>query len=404
MTSVTYDRPEASDRLPLSPLLALAMTGFTAIMTETLPAGLLTQIADGFAVSPAMAGQLVTTYAVGSLLSAIPLTSATQGWRRKPTLLLAIVGLLVFNTATAIASSYWLALVARLLAGVAAGLAWGIIAGYARRMVADPLKGRALAIAMVGTPIALSLGMPAGTWLGAIVGWRTAFLAMSATTLVLIAWVLLAVPDFAGRAPGQRLSTLAVVQTPGILSILATIFAWMTAHNILYTFIAPFAVRAGLGAHLDLLLLLFGAAALVAIWCTGRLVDRMLRTLLLTSLAAFGGVALLFGIAGTSAPVAIIGVALWGLTFGGAATLLQTASADAAGEGVDIASAMVTTVWNAAIATGGLTGGVLLDRSGAGAFAWAILPMIAAAFFVAAAAHRSGFRPGSRTHHRLATG
>ena len=130
---------------------------------------------------------------------------------------------------------------------------------------------------------------------------------------------------------------------------------------------------------------MFGAAALAAIWCTGRLVDRMLRTSVLTSLAAFGGVALLFGIAGTLAPVAIIGVALWGLTFGGAATLLQTASADAAGEGVDLANAMVTTVWNAAIAAGGLLGGVLLDLSGAGAFAWAMLPMIAVAFFIAAA-------------------
>lgn len=265
MTADTYDQNEANDRLPLSPLLALAMTGFTAIMTETLPAGLLPQIADGLAVSSTMAGQLVTAYAAGSLLAAIPLTSATQGWRRKPTLLCAIGGLLVFNTATAMAGSYWLALAARLLAGVSAGLAWGIIAAYARRMVADPLKGRALAIAMVGTPIALSLGVPAGTWLGAIVGWGTAFLAMSATTLALIAWVLVAVPDFAGRATGQRLSTLAVLRTPGILPILVTIFAWMTAHNILYTFIAPFAVRAGLGAHLDLLLLLFGAAALVAI-------------------------------------------------------------------------------------------------------------------------------------------
>lgn len=254
VTTDCYNQTEPSDRLPLSPLLALAMTGFTAIMAETLPAGLLPQIAEGMAVSPAMAGQLVTAYAAGSLLAAIPLTSATQGWRRKPTLLCAIVGLLVFNTATAMAGSYWLALAARLLAGVAAGLAWGIIAGYARRMVADPLKGRALAIAMVGTPIALSLG-----------------------------------------------------------------------------------------------------------------------------------------------------VALWGLIFGGAATLLQTASADAAGEGVDIANAMVTMVWNAAIATGGLLGGVLLDRSGAGAFAWAILPMITVAFFVAAAAHRSGFRLGPRAHHRLTT-
>ncbi len=111
-------------RLPIPALLALAMTGFTAILTETLPAGLLPRIASGLHVSEALAGQTVTAYAVGSLVAAIPLTAATQGWRRKPTLLTAIVGFLLFNTITALSADYWLTLGARFLAGVAAGLAW----------------------------------------------------------------------------------------------------------------------------------------------------------------------------------------------------------------------------------------------------------------------------------------
>ena len=77
----------ASDSLPVAGLLALAMTGFIAILTETLPAGLLPQISDGLGVSDALAGQLVTLYAAGSLIAAIPLTAATQGWRRRRVLL-----------------------------------------------------------------------------------------------------------------------------------------------------------------------------------------------------------------------------------------------------------------------------------------------------------------------------
>ncbi|WP_258394513.1 MFS transporter [Paenibacillus sp. MDMC362] len=61
-------------------------------------------------------------------------------------------------------------LVARFFAGVSAGAAWGMIAGYARRMVPDALRGRALAVAMVGTPIALTLGVPVGTLLGDLIG------------------------------------------------------------------------------------------------------------------------------------------------------------------------------------------------------------------------------------------
>lgn len=384
------------NHLPLAALLALAMTGFTAILTETLPAGLLPNLASGLGVSESMAGQTVTAYAVGSLLAAIPLTSLTQGWRRKPTLLAAIVGFLLFNTVTAISGSYWLTLGARFFAGVAAGLAWGILAGYARRLVVDRLKGKALAIAMVGTPLALSLGVPAGAFLGATVGWREAFFAMSATTLVLIGWVFWKVPDFAGQPAQQRLSIASVFRTPGIRPILATVLVWMTAHNILYTYIAPFAKLSGLQGRVDLLLLGFGLAALVGIGLTGWLVDRMLRRLVLISLITFAGVALALGLFGTAPAVTVVGVLLWGLSFGGAATQLQTASADAAGPGVDLANAMITTVWNSAIAAGGIVGGVLLDHLGAGTFAWAALGLSLAALCIAFGARRHGFTPGPR--------
>ena len=69
----------SNERLPVGGLLALAMTGFIAILSETLPAGLLDQIADGMHISQAMAGQWVTAYALGSLLTAIPLVTLTQG-------------------------------------------------------------------------------------------------------------------------------------------------------------------------------------------------------------------------------------------------------------------------------------------------------------------------------------
>ncbi len=388
---------EGRDRLPLAALLALAMTGFTAIMTETLPAGLLPQLAAGLEVSQAMAGQLVTSYAAGSLVAAIPLTALAQGWRRRPTLLAAIIGFLVFNTVTALSTSFALALGARFLAGIAAGLAWGILAGYARRMVAGPQQGRALAIAMVGTPLALSLGVPAGAFLGAAIGWRWAFLAMSGTTVALVAWVAVAVPDYPGQAGDRRQAVGSVFASPGVRPILAVVFAWMTAHNVLYTFVAPLAARAGLEGRVDLLLLGFGLSALAGIWLIGVLVDRILRVLVLASLALFTAATLLLGLGGT-APAALTGSVLaWGLSFGGAATLLQTAIGDAAGEGVDLANAMVTTVWNAAIAGGGVIGGLLLHVGGADLLAWAAIPFIAAAFLVATAARRRGFVPGPRT-------
>jgi len=382
--------------LPVGALLALAMTGFICIVTETLPAGLLPLISDGLAISPSMAGQMVTAYALGSVLAVIPMTIATRGWRRRNVLLLTIAGFLLFNSITALSSHYGVTLVARFFAGVAAGLAWSLLAGYARRMVAPQQQGRALALAMVGTPIALSLGVPLGTWLGGLLGWRTTFGLMSGVSLVLIGWVLVKVPDFAPQPAHQRLSLRKVLTTPGVRPVLAVVISWMLAHNILYTYIAPFVAPAGLAERVDLVLLVFGIAALAGIWGTARLVEPLLRNTVLVSLAAFAAVSVLLGLLGNVPQVIYLGVAVWGLSFGGAATLLQTALADAAGDGADVALSLNVVAWNSAIAGSGVVGGVLLDTLGVAAFAWAMLLLVGVAFAIAWAASAHGFRPGAR--------
>ena len=387
----------SSDRLPIGALLALAMTGFICIVTETLPAGLLPLISDGLAISPSMAGQMVTAYALGSVLAVIPMTIATRGWRRRNVLLLTIVGFLLFNSITALSSHYGVTLVARFFAGVAAGLAWSLLAGYARRMVAPHQQGRALALAMVGTPIALSLGVPLGTWLGGLVGWRTAFGLMSALTLLLIVWVLVKVPDYPPQPAHQRLSLGQVLTTPGVRPVLAVVISWMLAHNILYTYIAPFVARAGLGERVDLVLLVFGSAALLGIWLTAKLVEPLLRKTVLASLVTFATVTLVFGFLGSVPQVIYLGVAVWGLSFGGAATLLQTALADAAGEGADVALSLNVVAWNSAIAASGVVGGVLLQTWGAASFPWAMALLLLVALVIACTAHAHGFKPGRRS-------
>ena len=387
----------AASSIPVLALLALAMTAFLALLSETLPAGLLPQIARDLNISEVMTGQLVTVYAIGSILTAIPLTALTSTWRRRNVLLLAIVAFLIFNTATALAPNYLVALVARFVTGMAAGLAWGLMAGYARRMVSVEQQGRAMAIAMIGTPLALSLGVPLGTLMGGMLGWRSIFGILSGLAVVLVAWVLLAVPDYPGQKQGERLSIRQVFMTPGVRPILAVIVAWMLAHNILYTYIAPFLAPSGLRPRVDLVLLVYGVGSLAGIWLVSQLIDRWLRKLVLGCIAAFAFVAVALGLAMESPAVIYISMAIWGVTFGGAGTLLQTASADAAGDGMDVAQAMVATIWNVAIAGGGLAGGMLLDGYGAAAFPWAMLALLLVALCIAWRAHRHSFKPGRRS-------
>nr|WP_309272580.1 MFS transporter [Paenibacillus sp.] len=389
--SAVADTPR-SERFPWGGLIALAMAGFIGVLTETLPAGLLPQISAGLGISEALTGQLVTSYALGSLLAAIPLTTATSGWRRRPLLLLCLIGFLVFNSVTALSANYSLTLVSRFMAGVSAGVLWGMVAGYARRMVADPLKGRAMAVAMVGTPFGLAIGVPAGTFLGAVVGWRAVFGLMSLLTVLLVVWILWKMPDYPGQQAGTRLPLHKVIAIPGVRSVLLVVLTWVLAHNILYTYIAPYLAEAGFAQRVDLMLLIFGITSIIGTWLTGIWIDRLLRPLVLIGLISFTVASTLFGIGSGQPMIMYAAVAIWGLTYGGSPTLLQTAIAETAGESADVGQSMLVTVWNLAIGGGGLVGAILFETIGVGSFPWALCILLLLGLIIAWRAKEHGFR------------
>lgn len=350
--------------MPYMALLAFAMTGFICIMTETIPAGLLPEISHDLAIPLSTAGQWVTAYALGSLFAAIPLTIATRAWSRRTVLLTTVLGFILFNSLTALSTNLVLTFTARFLAGACAGLAWSLLASYARRIVEPYQQGKAMAIAMVGTPIALSAGVPLGTWLGQVLGWRLTFGAMSLLSALLIVWIILCVPNVAGQSKQMKLEFSKVLHIKGVKPVLAVVLTWMLAHNILYTYIAPFIQPSGMNSHVQWVLMIFGLTSLVGIIVTGKLIDKYLRKMVLISLLCFFLVAVIFSLFIKSSDVILIGTAIWGLTFGGAATLLNTALADAAGEWAELAMSLTVVSWNSAISLGGIVGGVLLQFYG----------------------------------------
>ncbi|MER6949799.1 MFS transporter [Nonomuraea sp. NPDC000554] len=378
-------------RLPLSALLALATAVFITSLTETLPAGLLPAMSAGLRVSESATGQAVTIYAIGTALTAVPLTAATGAWRRKRLLLTTVAAFAVANTVTALSTSYLLTMTARFAAGVAAGLAWSLLAGYARRMSPAHLQGRAIAIAMAGIPVALSLGVPAGTFLGAALGWQVAFLIMTGLTVVLFGWITAVVPDFPGRRRDGQAARPRVLRVPGVAPVLFVTLVFVLAHTILYTYIATFLDGLGMGASTDLILLVFGVASLLSIGVVGAHIHRRLRALTVASVLLVAVAAAVLALWADSTALVYVAVTLWGLGWGGAPTLLQTAAGDAGGDAADAAQALLVTLWNAAMAGGGIVGGVLLDLFGSTSFAWSTLVLLAPVLAVVLAARAHGF-------------
>nr|WP_196151600.1 MFS transporter [Nocardia bovistercoris] len=378
-------------RLPIPALLALATAAFLTVLTEALPAGVLPGMSADLNVSESATGQLVTVYAIGTALTAIPLSVATAGWRRKRLLLVGVAGFLVANTVTALSLVFALTLVARFVAGIGAGVVWALLASYAVRLAPEALQGKAIAIVMAGIPLALSLGIPAGTFLGDALGWQVTFGVMSAIAVLLIGWISVVVPDFDGPGRAGRIPLLATAKVPGVGAVLFVTLTFVLAHNILYTYVATFLEETGLGDAVGEVLLVFGIASMASIWFVGVHIDRRLRVLTIAATVLVAVAVAVLAVLSGNAALVYVAAALWGLGWGGVPTLLQTAVAIAGGEAGDTALAMLVTLWNVAMAGGGVVGGVLLDAFGPEVFPWTVLLLLLPTLVVVIAARTHGF-------------
>ncbi|MEU4744188.1 MFS transporter, partial [Actinosynnema sp. NPDC023658] len=206
-----------------------------------------------------------------------------------------------------------------------------------------------------------------------------------------VGWVAVAVPDRPGQPRGGRVPVTRALALPGVVPVLVVTLVFVLAHTVLYTYVAAYLARLGLADRVDVVMLVFGVASVVGIWVVGAHVDRRLRGLMIAATALFGVAVGALAADLAAEPLVLVAVALWGLGFGGVPTLLTTAAGDAGGEAADSAQALLVTLWNAAMAGGGVAGGLLLDRFGAGSLPWSALVLLVPVLLVVVAARTHGF-------------
>ena len=376
---------------PWAALLVMALLGFLLIATETMPAGLLSQIASGLNITEGTAGQFVSTYALGTVIAAMPAIAMTRGLQRKPVFIVGILGFLAANLITVFSTDIVLSLGARLLAGAFSGLLWGMLAGYARRITPPEHAGRALSVASLGTPVGLAVGTPLGAWLGTALDWRWSFGVLSILTIVTVLLAAILVPDAPGQRAETRVPLVRVFGIPGVGVVLAIIVSWMLGHNIMYTYIGSYLRTAGLQLSVDVALVTFGAAAIAGIAITGAVIDKGLRRLVLLSLGSFLVAGVIFIVGHASLVAVLVAIVLWGIAFGGAAAQLQTAISAASGGNADVANSMLGVAFNLAIFAAGVAGAVVIST-----FDGLVLPVVlvglaAIALFIAIAGRRTAF-------------
>src|SRR5215207_4356765 len=179
-TSTSPSTPAAPARaLPWRGLLALSAAVFLSITGEMLPTGLMPEMSATLRVGEPLVGLLVSVFAFTVVVTSAPLTALTQRMPRRALLVLAVTTL-----ACAIAPEYWMLVVARIAGGIAHGVFWALVGGYAARLVPAGQIGRAVSVVLGGGTLALILGVPAATALGQVIGWRAVFAVVGALTLI----------------------------------------------------------------------------------------------------------------------------------------------------------------------------------------------------------------------------
>lgn len=377
----------AEKPFPWIGMLALAAAAFLAVTSETLPTGLLPEIAGGLHVTTPQAGLLVSVYAFTVVLAATPLTALTRRIPRRVLVVAVIVVIGLSSLLLAVAPNYGVAVVARITGGMAHGVFWAVTGAYAGHIVAPRQLARAVSITSGGVSLALILGAPLATIVGHAVNWRFAF-AMVGCLLVVGAVV---VGIMLPKAPREPLpvttgATRVVLGSRRDASIVPVILICVLTGLItlgsftLNAYIAPFVIEAmhfGAGAVGPMLFVggVMGAIAVALVGTVlGRIPNRAITVgLVLTSV----GVALLGAFAGDP-PVAIAAFALWALAFGCLPPLLQTELLQVASARFrDTASALYTTAFNVGIGGGALVGGAVYAVWGIGFVPWAALAILA---------------------------
>ncbi|ONI78158.1 MFS transporter [Actinosynnema sp. ALI-1.44] len=361
--------------MPLRALLAFTLTVLLGCLTEVLPAGLLLGMSEDLGVSPSTTGQLVTVYAVTTAVTAIPLTALTSRLPRKRVLVALVLGFVVTNLVIAVSPWYSVIMGARVVSGAVTGVMWSLVAVYAMRIAPPALAGRALAVAMAGTPVGFAAGVPAATALGELVGWRWSFAAMALIAVPLLFWILVVVPPIQVTTAGSGRTTPASSPWAGMRPVLLIVFAYSLGHNVLYTYLGPALARLGRENLVSTALLAFGAAAVCGIVVVGSALDRYPRAVLAwcPALTAAGIVSL--ALSDDAGPI-LLASALWGLAFGGAPTAFQAVTALVAGRSADRAQSLTIAAWNGAVAAGAALGGVVLNHA-APALPWTAAVLLA---------------------------
>ncbi|MFE7745032.1 MFS transporter [Nocardia sp. NPDC057455] len=345
---------------------------FTVVTSEMLPVGLLTPIGSALRVSEGRAGLALTVTGLVAAVSAPVVTAASGRLERKVVLCGLMAVLALGNFGAAWAPTFGVLIGARVLVGIGMGGVWAIAASLAARLVPARSVIAATSLVFSGVAVASVLGIPAGTFLGALAGWRITFVAAAGLALLVLAAMAALLPRLPAVETMALGGVLRLGGQPGLRVALLVVAFLVTGHFAAYTYVRPVLEEVtGVGAQtIGTLLLAYGIAGVAGNFAAGAAAARAPRRTLVVIGSVLGGAAIALPLLGASLPQAVALMIVWGLSYGGVSVSAQSWVFAASPQHREGASALFTGVFNAAIALGSLIGGLAADGIGLAAALW----------------------------------
>jgi predicted MFS family arabinose efflux permease len=347
-------------------VVSMTLGVFGLVTAEFLPVSILTPIADDLAVTTGIAGQSITMTAVVAAIAGPAVVIGTRSFDRRLTVIALSAVMIVSSLIAAAANGIGTLLVARFLLGIALGGFWAMSAAIAMRLVPAALMPRAMAIIMAGVSIATVCAAPLGAWIGATLGWRTAFALSAGIGGIALLVQVLTLPAMPPAGHAGLGTMAALLRRPAMRVGLITILLVITGHFAGFTYLRPYLERVpNLGVEtISLVLLIYGVAGFVGNLLGGFVSERSprLSITLFASLVSAAAVAMV--VAGTEPLLAAVAVGIWGLAFGAIPVSLQSFVVRAAADEAESAGALMLTTFQVAISSGAVLGGVLIETQG----------------------------------------
>ncbi|MEJ8639439.1 Cmx/CmrA family chloramphenicol efflux MFS transporter [Streptomyces sp. MS2.AVA.5] len=265
--------------MPL-PLYLLAMAVFAMSTSEFMLAGLLPDIASDLDVTVGTAALLTSAFAVGMIIGALLMAALARTWPVRSSLLGFVLAFLAAHVVGASTSSFAVLVATRVVAALANAGFLAVALTTAGSLVPPDKKGRALAVLLSGTTLATIAGVPGGSVLGTLLGWRATFWAVALICLPAAIGILKGIPARPAQqdepvGPALR-SELAQLRRPRLILVMGLGALVNAATFGGFTFLAPVVTdTAGLGElWIPVVLMLFGVGSLVGVTAAGRLSDE----------------------------------------------------------------------------------------------------------------------------------